>query len=369
MASTYYTLRGVITLTSPTHQTALDREGNHAPQISTNVASDQGVIRVPIVTANSVRALLRRHAAQQVMDSLARRKQQIPRDVYLSTTRGSYSRTGMRVGDATLAEISAARGHVFSGLFGGGARMHPSILRMELDLMPMVAETSDMLPERWRAYCRGEALRRNAEGRIIGSALTESLLLTGRDDLAAGRGAEVIENYPEAYREYMARVNSAGTAKRAQRAAVQQARDQGQRMVVADSDRAKAESLATFATFEAIVPGTRLYFGLRLANPTPAQLGLALLAVRDWGNANALGGGASRGRGAFKALLELCRGNEVLAESLLMGDAPCYTLADTPAVSEAVASATAEIDAITPASLALAYPVVTESAALESEEA
>ncbi|HIH2744905.1 TPA: type IV CRISPR-associated protein Csf2 [Burkholderia lata] len=353
---TIYTIRGAITLTSVAHQTAPERSGNHSSLISTFIKGEAGNIRLPIITANSVRAVLRRAASDRIVASLLERGIQIPRDLYLSMARGAYSRTGMKTGGATLKEMAASARHVHVGLFGGGAQMFPSRLAMESDLLPMVSETSHMFPPQVRGLCMGSAIRRGENGEYQGSSLTAEALLTSRDDFAAGKGIEVIENVEEAYREYMERNLETGAAKKAQKKAKQEDRT----LVIRDEDRAKSTNLAGFNTLDVIVPGTRLYFGLRLTSPTLAQLGMTLLSVQDWANLNAVGGGSARGRGRFVAALTLEADGKAIAEPLLDGWAPSYTLADTDLIAEAVTAAQAEIAQCTRESLLEVYPLSTE---------
>lgn len=361
-----YNIRGVLTLTSVAHQSSPDKSGNHTPLLSTRVLTDMRPQVIPIITANSVRAVMRRLAADRVVDQLLAKKQQISRDSFLSMCRGAYSRTGMKAGDATLQEIVAARSDVFAGLWGGGARMFPARLRMERDLMPMVEETRDLFPLRLQAMCRGSAVLRDDEGNYRGSGLTAQMLLTGRDDVAAGRGADVIADYEKAYVEHVINVEAKAARKKAQAAAVKAAKTSGEKLVVDAADKAKADSLATFATLDVIVPGTRLYFGMSLRGVTQGQLGLALLALQDWANVNALGGGAVRGRGSFLAALSLEHNGAVLLDNLLTGEPPAYALARHADVDAAVARAQTELAAITPDSLGLVYPTTTEADVAEA---
>ena len=364
-----FTIRGVITLTAPAHQSSPERSGNHTALMTTRVITDGGFQTIPIITANSVRGVLRRLATERVAKALAAKNAQIPRDLYLSIARGAFSRTGMKAGEATIKEHIAARTNVFAGLFGGGARMFPARLRMECDLVPMVTETSELIPVRLRSLCRGSAVLRDEAGTYRGDGLTTKVLLTGRDDLATGKGGAVIENYEAAYREHVLNVADKAKGKKAQTTAIKKAKAEGTKLIIDEGDIAKADSLATFATLDVINPGVRLYFGARLNGVTQAQLGLALLAIQDWCNLNALGGGSIRGRGSFVASLSLEHNGVVLAESLLVGEPPNYSLNRGDAVTAAIGAAQAELDAETPATLGAAYPTNTELSAVGAEAA
>ena len=93
------------------------------------------------------------------------------------------------------------------------------------------------------------------------------------------------------------------------------------------------------------------------------QIGLALMAVRDWANANVVGGASARGFGRFEAQLALFDGDTQLAPSIFApGDhATAYRLSDD--VASYVQAAQAELDALTVEAMEAAYPSVVGKAA------
>ena len=90
-------IRGVVTTTSLCHQTSPEGKGTMMSTLCYSQASDKdgGPITLPYVTANSVRGLLRREAAELILDQVLKNKDLIDRNTYLSLVRGSFARTGL----------------------------------------------------------------------------------------------------------------------------------------------------------------------------------------------------------------------------------------------------------------------------------
>ncbi|HRQ48246.1 MAG TPA: type IV CRISPR-associated protein Csf2 [Rhodocyclaceae bacterium] len=335
-------IRGVITLTAHAHQTAPDGGAEGVtPQMKTGVFCEGKKVDVPYISANSVRGMIRRAAGDVLMEQIEARGEQISRNVYLSIKRGSYARTGLDAGGATYMQMVAADKHPFAGLFGGGAHMYRSKLRIERDLYPMIASTRSLFPERYQAMCV------EAEP----AQLLTKTLIASRDDFERLPAGAFIENVEQAYLEHMAAKFGQNAAKKAQKA---EARAEGQGVV--KSEKLKTDDLNTFTQVECIVAGTPMYFGVTVSAPTDAQIGLLLNAIQRWANANALGGGSCRGRGSFKAALQLFSGSELLIENVLTGDAGSYELAAkaapyVAALEEAITEGMAEA-----ATLSALYP-------------
>lgn len=316
-ATSNFFIRGVITLTAHAHQTSPDggTEGL-TPQMKTSVMSGGKLTEVPFLTANSVRGMIRRAAGDVLVEEILKAREQIARNLYLSIKRGAYSRTGMDAGGASYMQMLAADSHMFVGLFGGGAYMYPSKLRVERDLFPMLEVARELFPDRYQALCAD----------VQPYQILRKILIASRDDFQRLPQGALIENAEEAYAEHMAAKFGANLAKKAQKA---DAKAEGQ--VVVKSEKLKTTDLNTFTQVEAIIPGTPFYLGLSARQVNDGQLGLLLTAIQSWANANALGGGSCRGRGSFKASLSLLQGDLVLVDQLLLGDAGTYTLSDKTA--------------------------------------
>ncbi len=336
-------IRGVITLTAHAHQTSPDgaKTDGPTPQMKTSVMSNGKLLEVPYLTANSVRGMLRRAASDVLVDKLLQAKEQISRNLYLSIKRGAYARTGMDAGGASYMQMLAANSHMFAGLFGGGAYMYPSKLRIERDLFPMLEAIRDLFPDRYQALCAD----------VQPYQLIRTILVASKDDFQRLPKGALIENVEEAYLEHMAAKLGANQAKKAQKA---EAKAEGQ--IIAASEKIKTTDLNGFTRVEAIIPGTPFYLGLNARHVNDSQIGLLLTAIQSWANANALGGGACRGRGAFKASLSLLQGDQVLIDQLLLGEAGSYTLSDkTAQYTDAMAQALLDGEA-SKQTLASIYP-------------
>ncbi len=145
------TIRGYLTLTSHSHQAAptSDETGVTSHMKTPVLAGGKLIPDVPFITANSVRALIRRACGNVLFDQIKKMHDQVPRNVYLSVQRGGFARTGMLAGGASYQQLIAAKDHMFSGLFGGGAFMYPSCVRMESSLIPMITTLKDLFPDRY----------------------------------------------------------------------------------------------------------------------------------------------------------------------------------------------------------------------------
>ena len=310
-------IRGTITLTAMAHQTSPDgKTDGLTSQMKTALISWQGGVgklrpNVPYITANSVRALTRRAAGAVLMEELYRAHNQISRPMYLSIMRGGFARTGINAGGATWKQLNAAQDHLFAGLWGGGANMYQSKVRMERDLYPMLECLRRIFPAREQAGCI-DATPEQILGRT---------LIASRDDFERLPQFDVIENYAAAYEAHMGAKFGANLAKREQKAS---AKADG--VYLNDSEKLKTDDLNTFTMVETIIPGTPLAYGITLEKVTDGQIGLMLNAIAAWANRNALGGGSVRGRGAFAASLHMLEGENTLAEQLFTDDAPNYKL-------------------------------------------
>lgn len=337
-------IRGVLTLTAPAHQTSPDgkTEGLTSQMKTSVLSASQNTLlyNVPFITANSVRALIRRAAGGVIMKELERSENQISRNMYLSIMRGGFARTGINAGGATYQQLIAAQDHLFAGLFGGGANMYPSTVRMERDLYPMLDSLRNLFPARYQPSCTV----------ATPDQLLTKLLIASRDDFERLPQGDIIENASEAYLEHMTAKFGANLAKKEQKAT---AKADGTRLNAAE--KLKTDDLNTFTMVEAIIPGAPLYFGITAKQVTDAQIGLLLNAITDWANRNALGGGSVRGRGSFAASLQLTEGEDVLSDNLLVSEAPSYTLSDSASVFTRAMQAQLE-EAALPKTLISIYP-------------
>lgn len=337
-------VRGVITLTAHTHQTSPDGGAEGVtPQMKTGVFFEGKKMDVPYISANSVRGMIRRACAEPIVEQIEAQGEQIPRNVYLSIMRGSYARTGLDAGGASYMQMISARKHPFVGLFGGGAHMYRSAVRMERDLLPMITATSSLLPDRYQGLCIDAQPWQ----------LLDKTLIASRDDFERVPDGNYIEGMQQAYEEHQIAKFGQNAAKRAQKA---EAKAEGQGVV--KSEKLKTDDLNTFTQVECINPGTPMYFGITVNAPSDAQIGLLLTGIERWANKNALGGGSSRGRGSFKAALQVYRGSELLIDNLLIGDAGAYELSEKARPYLAALAQEVDEGAFSAATMSALYPTI-----------
>ena len=297
---------GTLTATTHIHQTDPNREGNLSRTIKTHLWDVDRIRReVPIVTANSVRGLLRRAAADVTLEAIGK---PVSRAVFSVLTTGKASKKDIGYQPTTKVLVDGGK-HIFAGLFGGGGYMLPSRYGMST-IVPIVEWCDPLLHPslRDRAIPKDRLsyeIKSGADqGRVFDVPLVTQLILTSRDDVLAGKGQQFIEDYQQSVDAWIERVTSGRVAKATSKAEIKAAKDRGEK----SSGVAKevGVDVSGYNLIEAMLPGTPLQFWMRL-NPkvTPAQVGLMLMAIRNWANANVLGGASARGFGRFNADLWL----------------------------------------------------------------
>lgn len=349
---------GTITLTTHAHQSDPgSKDGNRSGTMKTWHFTGDGRRRpVPFITANSVRGLLRRAAATRVLDALG---QPVSRQLFSILNRGAAGRSDIGAEPSVPAMVEGAR-NVFAGLFGGGPYMLHSRFSMG-PLVPLLSWTENTLHPALRplAIAAENLSYKDSEGNLRDTPLTTDIILTGKDDLLMGKGQNYVENYQESLKEWLDHVQGGREAK----AARKKAKQSGDEVDEATA-KTKSSDLSSFNFVEALLPGTPLQFWLRMkSQTTPAQVGLALMAVRDWANENIVGGMSARGFGRFDAQLALYDGDTLVVPNIFRpGDhSAAYRLSDD--VTNYVQAAQQELEALTVETLNTVYPSDTKKAA------
>jgi len=355
---------GTITTTTPVFQTAPDsQKGGLSATIKTRVWDDGKKIRtIPYVTAGSLRGLIRRAAAKRVLDTLNR---DVPRELFQILNGGSKGR-GSIGEQASMEVLSKGSRQAFAGLFGGGPYMFHSSYSVD-HLIPLVEWCSrrfhwslrdrSMIPAANLSY-----EERDEEGRVVGMrdvSLTTTVTMAPRDDLLAGKGEGYITNYFESLSEYLKSIGEGRANKAAEKKAKADAKERGEKFVA--SKGALSKDVANLVQIEAMLPGTPLQFWARLKpQATPAQVGLLLLAIQDWANANQLGGGTARGFGRFEADLALWEDDREIVPNLFRASDHVTSYLLNDALGEYVSAAERELAAMTLDDLEMVYPSKTE---------
>lgn len=355
--SNQYHLVGTLTLTSHARQTAPDGTGGgESRTIKTRVWDADGYQHeVPFITANSLRGLLRRHATTILLNRLSEKQQKVPRQIFQVLSRGAHSRDGIGVQANAQAMLETSE-HVFAGLYGGGPFMVHSRYSIGA-LIPQVGWCSRSLhPSLVHNAIPAERLRYKGEdGTWRDIPLTTKIILAPRGDIRP-EAATYIENFQQSMDEWLGAVASGRAAKADEVKAKADAKTRGEKPLP-DGDGARSVDTSIYTLNECILPGTPLQFWMRFKPQiTDAQLGLQLLAVREWANTNQLGGGGAQGFGRFEAQLSLYRGTEKIVDNIFgIGDhATAYSLVED--LDSFVGAAHQAIDEVTVDQLRRVFP-------------
>lgn len=349
-------VHGVLRTQTYVHQTSPTESGRSlsvVPTTKMHVYDDGRVLGVPVISANSVRGLLRRHAARLVMEEVADKQRrlkerlrlaedqlikadpgdpaygtlqdqvrsaredvsasQLPKSVYLSLARGAYATNGIHADLLTIEQLSMAQENVFARLFGGGAFMLPGALKMGGPLVPVLEGLTLPLLPGWFARAAAAEKYVPVRSEVAPGNLMETVTITARDDFAKPdeMALLVVRDVRGAYLDHMAE-------KMAERQGAADARSQG-----GDDDEKAAKDtkkgLENIISTQCIVPGVPLAMHVHADRVTPAQAGMLLLALEAWVQERQIGGGTARGLGQFRpevfqAALQLDDGRVVAAD-------------------------------------------------------
>lgn len=343
---------GTITTTTHVHQTSPNKSGNYSPTIKSYAFDRHHVQReVPFITANSVRGVLRRAAAERVMDAI---NSPVSRAAFSVFTTGKADKKDIGRVPSTKTLVAGGK-NIFAGLFGGGGYMLPSLYGMG-PLVPMVEWCQDWLhPSLRERMIPAHRLTYTSNDVTRDVPLTTDLILTSRDDLLNGKGANRVENYQVSVDAWIAEVSAGRAGKAANKAEKEEAKKRGEKLT-GESTHGVGVDVSGYNLIEAMLPGTPLQFWMRLnQRATDAQVGLMLMAVQDWANANVIGGASARGFGRFDAQLALYDDDREVAASVFnLGDhATAYSLSKE--LAPYLAAAEAELAALSLEDMDLAF--------------
>jgi CRISPR type IV-associated protein Csf2 len=298
----------------------------------------------PYFKANGWRGRLRRAAAAALMDKFLADGDGVSMACYNGMTCGAVS--AKPEGVRTVAEIKAAHGNAYMGLFGGGPRILESAWRVG-DLLPVVDPYLELgaIPARFRSH------RVRCEH---GSDLTDIVTFNRRDDvldMVDVRAGKIIFSY-------RAEVEALQAATLANRAA----RKENKNRDVTEK-KVKKTDLRNHCAYEVVAPGTPLYFYLQFQpRADDPHVGLMLEALANVINQQSLGGKIGAGCGRFTADLDLYEGETRLASAMDYKKGIAIP-ADNSHTRPYVDAASAAIDALTAADMAAFYGSVFNDAA------
>jgi CRISPR type IV-associated protein Csf2 len=247
---------------------------------------DDGIlpVRIPVLPANGLRGRLRRCAAREVEDVLLLdHEERMSLNAYQALHCGAVS--GTPRGDAAdVATMRAMRSNVFVGLFGGGARMVPSRLRVSNGLAAVTGLVGlGAIPD----GLVGDGIPTRSAFRLF-----HVVPLVRNDDAGTYRDARA-EVVIRDYDQEMLRAFAEDTQRRQKRKSQAEEVDNG-------GDKLQ-RGVRAISAIETVAAGTPFYVRFDLPRATQAQAGLLLMALQrlvrqeDGG----LGGKAATGYGAF----------------------------------------------------------------------
>jgi CRISPR type IV-associated protein Csf2 len=283
-------------------------------------------VELPIISGNSLRGVLRRNCAKVLLDAI---NQPIRTELFQCLVAGASARDRVGSGQTALL-LQRARSHVFAGVFGGGALMLNSCYSVA-DMVP-VHESIAHLMSPW-IVDSAPAIPATGDGGAE-VPLTNIYLTVRRDPFLDGEGVSYVHEHDKEFLSYQSELLD--FARRKEEAAA--------------SDGEGTRGLRMISYVEALVPGVPLNFSLTMKHYTnDAQIGLMLLGLRQWANAQAIGGAGRRGFGRFQPALRLYQDSLDAPVSLFqpIGDGTVDTYALNPAVQRYVDAAQDAIARVT----------------------
>lgn len=240
---------------------------------------------VPVIPANSLRGRLRRFAARAYYDALLEKGEMLSLRSYNVMQCGAA--TGNPDGsDSTFDDLLAGREHPYFGLFGGGARMRKSGLRVD-EAYAVTELTADFVPYVPATYVTQR-----------GWLMTSVLFKRRNDDILsladpAYQTRILGENHRQVIGGYMDEVFDSKERKKAKAKATEAAGGDAEQ---AGSD--KERGVQSFHAIEVVNPGS--HFALRFEIDGHAgHLGLLLVALQGLFRDQRLGGCGQLGFGRF----------------------------------------------------------------------
>ena len=246
------------------------------------IMSDRGEtpkpVHVPVVPGNTMRNLLRRTMLDELIMPTLKGKGALSIGAYAAAYAGNASGNPEGV-PATFDETLKVRNHAFLGLFGGGPRMMEGRLRMD-SLYPIHVDALRVIGEGFEEHLSSGKITD-----IVWQRRTDPVLKIKEESTA-----EIIKDGPAAITQWA--VNAMGASlERAQKRKAKNDED-------AASEGPSVRGLAAFNAHEVVIPGIDWLQSMTLVDPSPAQVGLVLLALAKMPN-KAIAGGHAKGYGAF----------------------------------------------------------------------
>lgn len=234
-------------------------------------------VPVPIIPNNTMRNLIRRTMLDEIIVPMMKGRASISSGAFAACYSGNASGNPEGV-TATFNETVKVRQHPFLGLFGGGPRMMEGRLRVD-HLLPIHSNAARILSDGF-------------EDRMISGNILSFAWLNRKDpilDLKDDSATEIIKDREESITRWAVK-------------ALEQRNQRNKKKDGAEgeaSDEDAGRGLRTLICHEVVIPGIDWVLDITVDNPTPAQIGLLLMAISKMPN-KTIGGGHSKAYGKFK---------------------------------------------------------------------
>ena len=231
-----------------------------------NEESQQRLMGIPVIPANTIRGGIRRAATTTVLDVLAERGELVPLDVYHCMRCGSH--TGQPDKTPDIRVIERSQQHPFVGLLGGGPQMAKSAYVCE-EAIAICEGTieADLVPEQLSSLAPSKDMG-NREPR-----LTTPVWFIHSDDVLDNKDSRisaVVENFPESVTDWFEKVEANQQARKSER-------NEG-------GGDTKKQSIKSFLAHEVALPGVQMStsFSVDTALIGEAGFGLFLSALAHY---------------------------------------------------------------------------------------
>ncbi|MDD3744097.1 MAG: type IV CRISPR-associated protein Csf2 [Lentimicrobiaceae bacterium] len=258
--------------------------------------NDGSMVRdIPYMPGNGLRGRLRRCATEFIFKKFKEiygsdMESKFTIDTFHGMTCGAV--TGVPTSSmASVSGIQKEYKHLFLGLFGGGPNITQGKYTVS-DLIPVCAVTQEIgsvpsdintLPST-RSYLEGEAKTREISSTSTdlarGNGLTNIYHIFRKDDVVNGNFIVPLDqftNFDEDAQAWLAEI-------------------------AGKKEGESKTSVSNMVAFEAIIPGTNMWFDMKINDATQEQFGLMLNALLILARDKRLGGHVSMGLGQFNAL-------------------------------------------------------------------
>lgn len=288
------TINIILRTTSPWHVAYPDNKSKSAEGLSLTQSKKVAQKSVPCFLANGIRGRLRRAIADRIVDAMTDVQGAIPAPVYVGLQTGSASAQPDK-SHLSVEELVRSQGHVYMGLFGGGARTLKSRYQVS-DITPILNHTVNAgifsLPKaQLQPLVDAQMITRNDETvHLEPYQLLESRSFIKVDDISRGHKLDkVIKAVDE------------GEAGVAQYIEGNVSSDKARKSDA--SGQTKKTTVANMLAIECIATGTLMNFSVTLdPDVNEAQLGAILLGLKQLFDDNYFGGWGRIGFGQFDVL-------------------------------------------------------------------